>query len=271
MIYISMVRKQTALTQRHALRDIKLLHGAEDADSNIEIDAAVSVSKIVVQQADGGLQSASTLSVNQLGPRGDGNASLKQSLLGGGGPGQSAYASSSGAYEPDEVEAEMGLEVRSEADEAAETRMLGWNPEERAREEERVREEAVRIAAAQLHKVHGHGGHGQYGHTLAVPSVRSRSVSPPRSDDDELPDPAVIAAHAVATLSAGGPDVVASPSPTALEDAFAVGPAPWRAMPLALVPFRTAIAKAIGALLLIITIAVIIQNIIQCASSGCDS
>lgn len=263
LIYISMVRKQTALAQRHALHDIRLLHGEGDdiSTNKIEIDASVSVSQIVVQRAD--VQTASALSVNQLGPRGaDGNASLKQSLLGGGGH----FASSSGAYEPDGADAEMhmGLDARSEADEADETRMLGWNPEERAREEERIRDEAVRIAAAQLHKGHGH--------TLTVPSVRPRSVSPPLSEDDELPDPAVIAAHAVATLAAAGPDAVASPSPTALSDAFAVGPAPWRAMPVALLPYRTAIAKSIGALLLLITIAVIIQNIIQCASSsGCDS
>jgi hypothetical protein len=57
-------------------------------------------------------------------------AFLTQSLLGGGGYGQSAYASSSSAYEPGGAEVLTGLGARSQAHKAAETRnpALGWNP-----------------------------------------------------------------------------------------------------------------------------------------------
>ncbi len=235
-------------------------------------------------------------SSSQLGPRSTGghNASLGESLLGGGGGDGilSSYAATSGLYNPDDYD------IRTEEEEAATARVLGYDPFEAAREEDREREEAVREAAEELKRHHGRV-------TLAVPSIGDPALhvgyeadmsrretdgatvavihlplaSSDERDEEDLENSlrSPTTGEAAAGAGAGGAANDMASIGASLSSAggsfmvlSSLGREPWAAMPRWMLPHRILLAKAVAITLGLCAVAVIILNIEECASgNGC--
>jgi hypothetical protein len=217
------------------------------------------------------------------------DASFRQSLMGSGE--LSSYAAESGLYDA------AAIDVRTAEEEAAEVRILGYNPFEAAAEEDRAREITLRIAAEELKKHHGKvtldvpsigdpALHVNYSADMSkvdpaqpgggiVPIVATATKLPPARRDNDANEDESKSEGPVPAITRSDPPPPDSPT-NSLPPAgsffvlSALHEEPWTAMPRWILPHRIRMAQAVAVTLTLIAVAVVILNISECAQGNCS-